>query len=231
MNEDPEIKKTLELVQKLLNKSRGTESEEEAMAFLAGAQRLLAKLNLTMDDLPKGEENPLKEENLFSKNTNAWRNQLFYAVAEMYFCRIYLTHVLDGKILRTIPVFIGKPHNISIAQSMCKYLEKTVLRLAKDFSDERKSRLRFEKGCGMRLAERIRLTTVSLRTEGDGSGLPALYNTELTLVDDYIDNLNLNKTKTKETKWNEDAAAGYRAAEGVHLGGQLGGSSNQHLLG
>ena len=229
----PEQLKAVDLYRKLMAKASGTESEEEAMAFMEGAQKILAKHNLSASDAVKQEKPEIGQRIHKSVDTNQWRLQLFGAVAEMYFCTMYITQTYEGALRRKYPVFIGKEHNSEIALSMATYLEKTVLRLAKDYSSYRKDRLQFEKGCGMRIAGRIRQMTKELRRpKGDGSGLPSLYGNELKLAEAFLDAMKLPEGKAPRG-WTQTLAtlAGHEAGNKVHLGGQLPNGSAGHLLG
>lgn len=232
MNEE----KILELYRKLMAKANGTENEAEALAFMEKAQELLAKHNLSEADAHVEEEPEFVNRQHMTVDTNKWRLAMFNAVAKLYFCKMIRNHVdWKGK-YRPVPEFIGRPHNVEIALSMALYLEKTVLRLAKEAYPDRRSRLQFENGCGMRIATRIWAMVTEMHVEkGDGSGLPALYKNEAVLVDQWIKDFygKLGSTATRRTQVTNATLAGRQAAEGVHLGGQVGGPlhpTGRHLL-
>ncbi len=232
MNEE----KILGLYRKLMAKANGTENEAEALAFMEKAQELLAKHNLTEADARVEEEPSFTTKRHNTVDTNKWRLVMFSAVAKLYFCKMIRTHVYWKEKYRPVPEFIGRPHNVEIAISMSLYLEKTVLRLAKEAYSDRKSRLQFENGCGMRIATRIFKMAEEVQTDkGDGSGLPALYKNEAILVDDYTNQIygKLGTATSRPSQVTNATLAGRQAAESVHLGGQVGGPQHPtggHLL-
>lgn len=232
MNEE----KILELYRKLMAKANGTENEAEALAFMSKAQELLTKHNLTEADARQDEAPSFTTHQHMTVDTNKWRLAMFSAVAKLYFCRLVRAHVNWKGKYRPVPEFVGRPHNVEIAISMALYLEKTVIRLAKEAYPDRKSRLQFENGCGMRIATRVfRMAEEMEVDKGDGSGLPALYKNEAVLVEDYLSQIypNLGFSKAKKSQVTSATLAGRSAGEKVHLGGQVGGASHTgrgHLL-
>lgn len=232
MNEE----KVLDLYRKLMAKANGTENEAEALAFMEKAQELLAKHNLSEADAKVEEEPSFTTKRHMTVDTNKWRLVMFNAVAKLYFCKMIRTHIHWKEKYRPVPEFIGRPHNVEIAISMSLYLEKTVLRLAKKAFPDRKSRLQFENGCGMRIASRVFKMAEAMEVDkGDGSGLPALYKNEAILVEDYLKQVygDLGAAKARPSQVTNATLAGREAAEGVHLGGQVGGAQHPtgaHLL-
>ena len=223
-------------------KDKGT-AEEEAANFAAKVQELLAKHNLDESVLLTKEERkakaPVSHEDLDTPYKNKWRKHLAHSVAEMYFCRYVFVEFNDIK--KTVAHrFVGKAHNRVVAIGMFKYLETTVVRLSKEYGrtlpshytlkQKNEARYEFEKGCGMQLALRIR-REINAAKEGKKANmgnLPALYSTELAIVDEQRDDEDGRTTvKNTQTKLRGEAAmAGVLAANDITWNSQIHGSSN-----
>jgi hypothetical protein len=241
--EDILDKKTKDKIRKILAKARGTENEAESLAFAAKAAEMLQEHNLAEADLG-GEDatEPLVMRTVSSVDWNPWRISIIGALSELYFSRIFLSgEVFKGKYRRCV-VVVGRPHNIDVVESMHEYLVNTTLRLAGEYSRDRKERLHFEKGCGMRLYTRIKAMAEAAREPVVVAGLiaagkntlPALYKTELELADDMVTAQTGGKLARSSGHRGRSSAiaAGSRAGESINLGGQISsGSKTSHLLG
>ena len=241
--EDTLDKKTKDKIRKILAKARGTENEAESLAFAAKAAEMLQQHNLAEADLG-GEDavEPLEMRTVSSVDWNPWRISVISSLSELYFSKIFLSYEIFKNKQRRCVIVVGRPHNIDVVESMQEYLVKTTMRLAGEYSRERKERLHFEKGCGMRLAMRIRemaraaqeeVVVSGLITQGK-SNLPALYKTELQLAADMVDSQTNGKMARASGHRGRSAAIGAGAAAGdrINLGGQIsGGSKASHLLG
>ena len=220
--------KILSRIKALLAKARGTENEHEALAFSTKAQELLATYNLTEADLEidgKAEAAIRSHMETSDINACAWRNRLWLAVAKLYFCDVYMQTTWVGDKERKFPVFVGREHNIAVAVEMSKYLISTTLRLAAQFSKERAVRLNFEKGCGLRLVQRIYQMVDQLTLpQGDGSGLPALYASEELLIEKFYTSRGLTISPARKSKISAGLgySAGHHAGGKINLGAQVG---------
>lgn len=239
-------------VRALLAKANGTENEAEAAAFAAKAQELLNKHNLDLEAIMRqggtGEE--VTEVLVKTMYTDIWRISIFHEAAELYFCKIYIDRWVDDrggkyKVRKGVKI-VGKPHNLAVAEPMIEYLISTVRHLSTAYSKQRAEYLAFERGCGMRIAERLRIMNLeaqerAAREAGHlsieaaasaGGNLPALIRSELALADSFMDKLGLSKTRASSTNVGGDhAAAGRAAGDKVSFSGQVGGSRGGHLLG
>lgn len=243
-----------ETIRALLAKSQGTDNEHEAAAFAAKAAELLQKHNLDLASVEAAARTTgeaVSEVKLDWRYTDPWRMSIVRDTARLYFCRIYTTRRVekDGKgrwVERKGVAIVGKPHNTAVAVSMTEYLVKTTLRLAAEYSTERGQRLPFERGCGERIAQRLRTIKyeqelASARDAGyedaasassNPGNLPALYKSELVLVEDFMATLGLvpGRRSTGSSLDGHHAAAGRRAGDTVSLSTQIGGRSS-HLIG
>jgi len=228
-------------IRALLAKARGTENEHEATMFAAKAAELLQTHNLAEADLG-GEDasEALIQRTVHSVDWNPWRMDVVQALAELYFSKIYLTREIHAGKLRRAVVLVGRPHNLDVVESMHEYLVKTTQRLAKEAYRDRREVLQFEKGCGTRLAQRIREMAARARTpapqiahQPGASNLPALYKTELQLAQNIVDQIcGGSKARASGHKGGGSAVrAGANAANSVNLGAQIGGRGGARMLG
>lgn len=212
-------------------------SEAEAAAFANKVQELLTQHNLDHID-PHTEEdekaNVIEEEAYGGFYISPWRALLAHATATFYFCKVYsrITSKRFENDKKTI-VFVGKEHNRAISISMFAYLQATVVRLSKEHSTKRGDQLAFERGCGIALSNRIHAEFEKLqRVPNMTSGIPALYKTELQLVDDFLAKMQLRNDKRKYDVNSQAARAGMDAAKTISLNNQLDArSSGVKLLG
>lgn len=206
--------------------------------FAAKAAEMLQKHNLQEADLAEEQKQGMVREQVSSVDWNPWRIDLIQSLAKLYFSDIYLTREIHKEKLRRAVVVVGREHNVEIVRSMYEYLEKTTMRLAGEYSRERKYRLHFEKGCGGRVAFRLRemipaedAPPIQLE-DGNFYNLPALYKSEKEEVDDMIQGITLGKMARSSGHRTGSSAtlAGRAAGDKVNLGKQIGGASGSKLL-
>jgi hypothetical protein len=233
-------KKISDRIRKLLAKARGTENEAEATMFAKYAAEMLQQHNLSEIDLG-GEDasEPLAQRTLHSVDWNPWRISILRSLTSLYFSQFYITQeIFKGK-LRRCMVIVGRPHNLDVVEDMQDYLVKTTIRLAKEYSSQRKIILDFEKGCGHRLAERIAVMAkqaqepvASLEHQPSGN-LPALYKSELQLAQDIVDREcgGAMARRSGHRTGGSGVTAGREAGNKVNLGGQISSTRKTgHLL-
>lgn len=242
----------IERIRNLLAKAASTTSEHEAANCAALAQKLLEKHNLDMAAIgTKQDEDDFVSEHQTEKYGDPWRRALAMATARFYYCDMYSQDwfdregydnairkaVAEGKphpydtrrFLRPGFVFIGAKHNVAVARSMTTYLIDTTVRLAKEYSPERRERIGFERGCGERLASRLRTLAAEARAremqakraaERKGETLPALYDDADARIKAHKATLDLHSFG-RGSSFNGHSAAGAAAAENVSLATQL----------
>lgn len=234
-------------------------SEEESALYAAKVAELLAAHGLEMSVLEeKDRQDHVVHEMAEMMYADPWRRSLLVATCELYFCFSFGDSWYDeksGKVRRGRTI-VGRPHNIVTAREMYAYLEQTTLRLARDYvqnhdgpfteydeyeDDEpreitaRAAQIGFERGCGERLASRLRTMKWDMmeRKPKDQavSGLPMLYKTELELSEQYArDKFSLKNARRSGSSINSHGRAGARAADGVGLSPQVATSTKGPLL-
>lgn len=232
----------------LMAKANGTENEHEAAAFAAKAQEMLARHNLTeMDVLKQAAKQSgevVGEMAVDNKYATGWRVDLMNAVCGFYFCRLLLQSYYDtsargGMIRRKRFLVIGKPHNAAIASSMFTYLEKTTLRLAREWMRSeygcRAEQLDFERGCGLRLAQRLREMTREQQQQRaaatyTGTTLPALYDAESKAIEQFLLGRKIGKSRGRGSSiYGRGGAAGIKAGSSVSLQTQVGSAPTKQI--
>jgi len=117
---------------------------------------------------------------------------------------------------------IGRRHNIDVAKSMTSYFIGEVLRLSREYSSVRGEQLRFAKGCGMGLSERI-LQMVHDREQAQtqSSGRDLVVQ-ETDQLDRWIQkNMETTTRPTRPVRVDEDSVIGRIAAQGIGIHSQL----------
>lgn len=217
--------KIADKVRKLLAKANGTNNEAEAAAFAAKAQALMVEHNLQMSDVEMKEEALIGVEHLrFEfKDNYPWTRQLASAVAGYYMCGFYYMGRTNTFVL------LGRPSRTEVAKMMFEYLFTTSRRLGRAYSNVGSIRNAFERGCGIGLANRLRVLTAKAKGEPDKSGLPALYQGAEAEIADFMNTL---RRKSSVSKTGVGFHAGQSAANNVSLNTQVGGSrsNNGHGL-
>jgi hypothetical protein len=228
-------------------------TEEESFSFLNKAQNLMAQYNLEKEEFSTEAEIEAEEESIdktfldTSYGHIKWRRILVGAVAELFFCRGFIYDYSEGKSKKYRFCFIGKEHNRAVAISMFQYLEKTVVRLSRNYSKETLKRYHFEQGCGHRLCSRIYTKIAAMKepfkpenktnsdnlemSSKDRTNLPALYSNELTLVENYMNGIPVKASrKQRQLKANTASVAGFRAAEGINFNNQISGNNKNNKM-
>lgn len=244
MTENPIIDK----IRKLRAMAEGTNNEAEAALFATKVSELLSAHGLSMADISEVDrDDSLEHEKFEMMYADPWRMSLFRSCCRLYFCDSFQDSWLDEKAdkYRKGRTIIGRPHNVIICREMYQYLEATTLRLAKDYARNnptmsetpRALRVGFERGCGVRLAQRLdelyRAQTASgakRSDKGNPANLPALYEDEHKLVKNYMkQNFNLHTLKGRGSSVNRHGQEGMKAANKVSLNQQVQGSAGRLL--
>jgi hypothetical protein len=198
----PEQEKAIDRVRKLLALA-GSANENEAMAANDKAQQIMAELNLSMADVTDKVEDGIIEDASLESDSRPWRRTIGTHVALLYFCdyvygyKKYMTSARAcGYIRRDQHIFFGAPHNVAVAQMMFMYFCDTIIRLAKDGSQQYTPRERtkyittFQKACARRLASRLydkyEAIMAAKQGKGDGSNLPALYDQTREQMENFM---------------------------------------------
>ena len=236
--------KLIDKVRKLLAKANDPSvTTEEAASYAAKAAQLLQQHNLDSSLLSEKERSEGFVIELWNQTqaTNVWKKFVVYSAARVYMCKAVESKrwewVVDRKTKLKKPVlkacweFVGRPHNIEVLKEMVEYLTKTTVRLGLQYSKSigrptPEVRWAFEKGCGLTISQRLDemyQEATRVKKGSDGSGLPALYSTELTLVNDWAqENMKIKSTDFTMKRYDDEAnAAGEEAGRKVSLNAQL----------
>ena len=210
-------------------------TEAESLAFMNKALELLSKNNLAEKDLQADEIEVNIDETAYKMGADlSWFGSLANAVSKMYFCRSVSRK--KWEVGKKTPVnyycFIGKEHNRLMAVSMFDYLMKSMHRLARAESDNVKDQYEFKKGCATRLGMRIHaINEANIRPSVESGGLPALYNQELALVDDFMSGIKLGTRNKTSIKANTNAFyLGVNAGNNISLNNQINRRESSTLL-
>lgn len=230
-------------IQKLMAKANGTDNEHEAAAFMEKAHAMLAEHNLSISQIAIASDTPdISSEQFEDPRAYLWVKQLWMACGKLYFCEYYYVAIKGHKALHTL---IGRPHNRLMAEQMARYLVATVFRLSreakKDSGGDARYEGAFQRGCSSRLIHRVHqkykdATAPAPAATSSTFGLPALYNSEETLIKEFLDSqkLDLRTRKTSSKVGDREGYfAGRDAAEKVSLNDQVAASrtASRHLIG
>lgn len=178
-NECREEKKLIDKIRKLLALT-GSPNKAEAELAAQRAHELLTKYNLDIADLQEKEIGEL--EALSGRNIKEWRRALAINIASLYYCRSLRTNYGSGYYKIS---FAGQLHNVIIAKSIFEYLEKTVLREARNSIRKNakfKYRENFKLGMALEISRRLQeLKAAKIKPEEK-----ALVVTENKLVEKYL---------------------------------------------
>jgi type I site-specific restriction-modification system R (restriction) subunit len=228
----------IEKIRALMAMANGTNNENESIAFMNKAQEMLAKHNLEASDIKENVEEVRIDESDYHMTADlSWFGSLAGQVCKMYFCKIVRRkRFADGyKTAQNYYVFIGKEHNRTIAVSMFDYLMKTMHRFAVKNTNNVKDQYEFKKGCAIKLSHRIYAINEAntVKNFAEKSGLPALYNNELALVDQFMSGMGKLKVanRTKISANTDAFYTGSKVGGEISLNNQIGRSAtSQHLL-
>lgn len=248
----PFMKRLRALLAKARDPSVG---EAEASAFMAKVQQMLERENLEMSDVDAAQATAsVGEDAMLEKYDDPWRRHIAQAAARLYYCDMYVSWWWDKAAdpMRDLPfpqphlwrrrpsfVVVGQAHNVLVAQQMIRYLIDTTRRLSCAYSRVRAEQLAFERGCGLRLAQRLRELHVAARAaslaerarlSSQGQTLPALYDAAEEQNKVHMASKGLVKHGRGTTKLNAHSRVGMTQADGVSLAPQVGASSGAALL-
>lgn len=121
--------KILDKVKKMLalaNDAGATEGERDNAMRMA--YNLLAKHNLTMQDLPTEENHETRQRESITISADKWARNIADSMSRLFFCVYYFQRT--GTSGKDMHVFIGKVSNTVTAIGMTEYLIKSIKREA-----------------------------------------------------------------------------------------------------
>lgn len=205
---DAEQEAVIGKVRKLLALANNNSNEAEAQSATAKAMELLAAYNLDMAILNQTKPKDSKrDDKKRSGGLYSWQRDLWYAVAELNFCRYFFIRGLSAGSKYEHQI-IGRAENVIATELMSEYLQDTIERLTVEYGKRAfpgKSRfirelIAYREGMAYRLADRLRtLRAERIKAERDraaaatagyhGSNalvLADVIQTEQDLNEDYI---------------------------------------------
>jgi hypothetical protein len=222
-----------EKIQKILALGERAGTEGEAQAAMARAHALLAKHNLTMDEVrahntQEPEESLHMDESVPSGLRNTyWRDTVTCAIARLYFCKAFMRKRNGARWY----CIIGKPSNIAVVKYLTEYVCRTADELAKQGAKEAAQRMAtdgvelntrawaasFRVGFATRIASRCneqieQAKKGGVKDESTGTALvlAPLYNREQSAIEAYMGNQGV-KLKTSRATMAVRSTSGYQA--------------------
>ena len=227
-------------MKKLLAMAEGKANEHEAMVAAKQLHAMLAKHNISMEDL-SGEDNPIERDRVDVSN-RPWKRSVAGKIAELYFCEFYYATINSSK---ASYIFVGTEANRSFAIYIFKMIVKVV---------ERESRIESKKQYGrevsgfvnsfwtgaanriiIRCNELIDSAKAGTLQDEEGNTLPALLSiyeqTTINLEEWLSENTDLVTTKTR-TRVTDSAGytKGQETGDKVQLSRTLQGNQSPKLL-
>lgn len=143
-------------ISKLLALGERGGTEAEATAAMQKVHELLAKHNLSLDDV---KETPVTEEDYVRDEAKAsarqpWQDWVWSAVAELYFCQ-HFKRSWCGEVTHLL---VGKPSNIAAVKVVAAYVVRTGEELARKAAGNAGPAFRnsFKKGFAVRVVARAK---------------------------------------------------------------------------
>ncbi len=188
-------------------------NENEAAAAMAKAQDLLAKYNLSMEDLgtPENEEDKVIRFGYSILGRFNWRRYLVSIVAETNFCKVLLSNHRD------ILYIVGRPVNAEAVKLIVDFILPQVEKMGHTATvryrpgvDGNESKMRYRNswmwGCIQRVGQRLKAPTTDVTS---------LVLDRMREVDENLTGIKTHKTqKLKSARGLED---GSTAGENVQL--------------
>lgn len=210
-------------------------SQAEAETCMAKAHGLLAKHNMSMGDLEKGEgaDKELSEGHTWNQ---PWERLVWGAVAELYFCKFYFIPYGTSHVDY---VLVGRESNRITAINVAQFVVETGKRLAREYAQDNYGNSvslsnSFKKG----FATAIHVKARKLKQDAIREGKQGGTGTALMVLDVYkqteLENAELmpKRLKTRKTKGATDglaATAGVSAGSKVSLSPSIGGDRGSTL--
>lgn len=223
-------------IQKLLALGERAGTEAEAEMAMSKVHELLAKHNLSLDDIPDSAEADEKYEMTDAGSATLrqpWQDWIWGSVAKLYFCKHLKRTRYQGR--RTISehhLLVGKPSNIAAAKYIATYVIRTgeeLARAAAAASDSKRTFINsFKKGFSHRIYGRVQEQMrkamegkISDSVTGNALILSPLYDRSASEIDRFLmeENIRPASARGANSAPNDHAgyAAGRSAAESIAL--------------
>ena len=219
-------------IRKLLAKATdGAVTEDEAAACSQKARDLMDEYDLTEESVRERAVGP-EMEITSPKYMDPWRRDIIYTAARYFGC--YVVFDMRNKAF----VLFGLASSMFVANSMIRYLDDTVRRLALEWrrsvDGSRAQLLDFERGCGTRIAHRLKKLGDALVVPVVGqSGANLVVQTDIARGKALAESRMIHRDgrSARSSLKGDGAAAGRAAGDKVALGGQVGSSGGAVRIG
>ena len=240
--EDQVTEKVISRLKKMLalaNNAGATEGERDAA--LQQSYKLLAKYNLTMQQVDSHNDTPQEQRQSLQATfpVYPWARQIAGQVADLFFCKYYYIRLGVGK--QATHVFIGKESNVATAQYMAEFVVRSVMReAAKMYGSAIAPEARnFAVGVVSKLYDRVREIKAAFNTAeeptttGTALVLASLYKTEAEANAAWLaaqgTKLRKGVNRQKEVTDTDAFRAGRDFGGKVSLAPQIGGGTRDNV--
>lgn len=211
-------------IQKLLALGERGGTEAEAEAAMQKAHELLAKHNLSLDDVKgvEAEEDYVMDESAATAR-QPWQDYIYGSVSRLYFCRhLKRTRYCGSKVSGVQHLIIGKPSNVAVVKYIAAYLIRTGGELAREAAAGAESRQAFvnsfKKGFAIRINSRVNEEIKKARegkmtdaSTGTALVLSPLYDRANNEIDGFLLRNSVRPKASKSTASGPSDYAGYAA--------------------
>jgi len=217
-------------VKKMLDLATSTSFAKEAETAMRMARSLMAKHNLSMDEVMLAAD-AIRPNVYENSNTRPWVRSCYRSAAKMSACDyIYGNSVSRGKCQH---IFVGLPHNTAVAYLMGGYLINAIRRMCKEQVRSMKTcdpqfKTSFYIAASVAIQNRVNELIAQRATQPNGNGngngkdlviMSTLYDRALAWT---ADNLKTRETKARRTRLSEHGViAGKEAGDNISLHSQI----------
>ena len=137
-----------------LGDSNNNDNENEAMLSMEKASYLMAKYNLTMDDLYTDKDEQRIEDRIVETGGSRaqWTRTIWNATSQLNFCKYYSS---KNRVIALTHVLIGTQGNVESTKIMAQYLTETVENMARTANIRGAQKSAYRLGAASRLYWRI----------------------------------------------------------------------------
>lgn len=234
----------IQKMKKLMAMANDKSSEHEATTALRQLHALLAKHNISMEQIESADEEQEQIQESFEQHKDRpWKRMVALSIARLYFCEMYYVKLGGGK---SNYAFVGTEANRTFALAIFNMVVKTVERESRAESRKHYGKEvsgfvnSFWTGAMNRICERcdqlIQAAKAGTLEDEEGNTLPVMvstYDLQSQRVNDWLSanhNLKQTKTRTRATDPN-GARAGRATGDRVQLSRGLQGKAATKALG
>jgi hypothetical protein len=212
----------VEKIKKLLALADGNQNEHEREVAMQFAMNLLAKHNLTMNQIECDISMMSTSEVDGDFRLEPWIRRILQAACKLYYTEFYIGHRIDyiRHCQISVPVFIGSAENIAVTMDVATWLVNSVRKESNRIYKDSYERRSFRLGAADRLVERaLEMVAAESRQSAAGSsnGLTVVRIQLSKANQAHLAKLNLRPLKARRSYVTPDAYA-----DGETYGSQVG---------